>query len=563
MKALLDAASGKEKADLVLKNAKVLNFFTKEIIEEDVAIKDDRIVGLGEYEGKIEIDCRGKYVSSSFIDCHMHLESTMVRALEFTKFALKDGTTSVFIDPHEIVNVLGLKGLDLIIKDCKNLPIDFRIMMPSSVPSSDYDHNGAGEVLAEDMKKYLENGEVFGLAEVMRVDDLINSEPKMTDKVNLFEDKFKDGHSPSLTGKNLQAYKLAGIDNDHEAENYEEGIERLRSGFKLFIREGSAARNLDSIVEGLVKNNISLENCTFCTDDKHLEDIETKGHISYCVKRSIELGVKPIEAYKMAAYNSARAYNLKNVGAVGAGYKADLLIISDLENVKIDEVIKNGKIVDFDELQERRQEEITDPEIIDTINIPEITLSDLKLKVDKNFPVMNLNDYSLVTGKSFEDLPNENGIFKPNSTFNKIVCIERYGRNPGMGIGVLKNFNLKSAAVATSISHDSHNVIAVSDNDEDLLLALEELKRIKGGYVLVSNGKVINSLSLEVAGIMTSKPGEFVKVRLREMIEEARKFGIGGNIDPFMTLSFLALTVIPELRITDSGVYDFFENKFY
>ncbi len=557
MENLIHVANGKVLPDIVLKNGYVINVFTEEIIQTDVAITGNRIAGIGAYEGKHTIDCTGKYIAPGLIDAHMHIESAMVTPLEFSKYALAKGTTTIFADPHELVNVVGQKGLDFMLESIQETPMTTHIMMPSCVPATDIDNNGAGEILANDMTSYVNADQVFGLAEMMRFEDVVNAEEKVLDKLALFKDRIIDGHAPGLTGKALQAYRAAGIHTEHECENYEEAIEKLRAGFKLLIREGSAARNLDAIIKGFVANNIALDNCMFCTDDKHLEDIEKEGHIDFCVKKAIALGVPVATAYKMASYNAARAYQLHDLGAVAAGYLADLLIIDNVDQVTIEQVIKNGEIIDLDALHKKNNTPVTDTDLLHSVKLPHINQDKIALQADQlPVKVINLVAHSILTRGTEEILPVKDQLFQANKTFNKACVIERHGHAGGIGVSAIKGYNIENGAIATSVSHDAHNITVVGDNDEDILLAVAELDRIQGGYVIASRGKIVATLPLELAGIISIQPANFVQEQLNKMVAHARELGVPESVDPFMTLSFISLTVIPELRLTDNGLYD-------
>lgn len=561
-KNMLEVAKGIELADLVLKNGYVINVFSEEIIKCDVAIFEDKIVGLGNYQGKVEIDCTDKYISPGFIDAHMHIESTMVTPLEFAKSVIKKGTTSAIIDPHEIVNVLGKEGLDYMLEATKNIPITTHIMIPSSVPATDIDINGAGKFLASDMQEYLLNKQILGLGEVMRFNDVNNGSQEMLDKLKLFNNKTIDGHAPGLSGKKLQAYRLAGISNDHECETSEEALEKLRAGFQILIREGSAARNLEAIITGLLKAEVSLENCLFCTDDKHLEDIEIEGHINYIVRKAIELQTPILKAYKMASYNTARAYNLRDVGAIIPGYKADILIIDDLEKVEPSIVIKNGLIMDDKQLSSYYQTNNFSDKVINSIKCQEIKESDLQLKVFEENHLIELVPNSLLTIKKVTKLPKKDNYFVPNEIYNKLCVIERHGRTNNIGVCALTGYGIKNGAIATSVAHDAHNIIVVGDNDQDISVAVNHLKAIQGGYVIVSNGQVINYLTLEIAGLMSRDTNINVQTKIKEMVVQARDLGVIEGVEPFITLSFISLAVIPEIRLSESGLYDVKQQKF-
>lgn len=543
------------KADLVLKNGKIINVFTDEIITNDIAIYKDKIVGIGNYEGHVEIDCTNKYLSPGFIDPHMHIESTMLAPLELSKLLIKQGTTSIIADPHEIVNVSGKLGLDYVINTTNNLPINTYIMIPSSVPALDIDVNGPGYFTSEDMKHYLNNEQILGLGETMRFDDVIDNEQRMKNKLNLFKDKPIDGHAPRVRDERLQAYFLQGVVNDHECENIDEALEKLRTGFILMIREGSAARNLENIISGLLKHNISFNRCIFCTDDKHIEDIEQEGHISYCIKKAISLGVKPIDAYKMASYNSAIAYKLDKHGALAVGYQADILIIDDLNEVKISEIIKDGHVVNDAYLNQFKQE--FNPkynDLLNTIKVPEITKKDLIIKLNNPQPLIQLVPHSILTKLTYHNFEDE--YFKPNNKYSKLCVIERYNKTNNIATAILEGYNIENGAIASSISHDAHNIIVAGDNDEDIIKAVEIIDEMQGGYVVISNGEVLAKLQLNLGGLISLANKEEVKEKLTELLNSAKKLNVNQTIDPLITLSFIALGVIPEVRLMESGLYD-------
>ncbi|WP_195604235.1 adenine deaminase [Clostridium tyrobutyricum] len=547
------AAIGKEKADIVLKGGNVVNVFTEEIIKEDVAIVEDTIVGVGDYEGKREIDCTGKYIVPGFIDAHMHIESTMVMPNELAKSILKWGTTTLIADPHEIVNVKGEKALDFLLDAAENVPLNIYIMIPSSVPATKFDTNGAGKFLAKDMRKYREHPGVLGLGEVMCFRDVIENKVEIMDKIDLFEDKIIDGHAPGILGKEIQAYRMAGVDNDHECTNFSEVVEKMRAGFHILIREGSGAKNLETIVQGLIRNNLPFEQCMFCTDDKHLDDIAREGHISFNVKKAINFGVPPVKAVKMATYYPARFYGLKNHGAIAAGYMADIAVLKDLNQVNIDFVLKSGNIVDNDYLSLFKYK-IKDREMLNTVVFNPLNEDRLILKKKKKNHVMEIVREQLTTEHLFEEIPGSGDVFVPNREYNKLCVIERYGKTGNIGVAPLKGFGMENGALATTVSHDSHNIIAAGDNDIDIITAMNYLKELQGGYVIASEGKVIESLPLPIGGLISNLSAGEVQKKTKIMIDIARNMGVDEGIDPFITLSFMALPVIPEIRLTDKGL---------
>lgn len=552
---ILQACKKEIKADLVLKNGLMLNMFTDEIIKGDLAITNGIIVGIGDYDGIKEIDCTNKYLAPGFIDAHMHIESTMLTPLELSKLLVSKGTTSIVVDPHEIVNVAGNLGLDYILGAVNNLPLDAYVMMPSCVPALDIDGNGAGQFLASDMKSYLNNEHILGLGEVMRFNDVINNEKRMQDKLQLFTNKIIDGHAPRIKGCDLQSYRLQGIHNDHECETSDEALEKLRMGFYLMIREGSAARNLESIISGLLDKNISFNRCLFCTDDKHIEDIENEGHIDYCVRKAISIGLNPIIAYKMASFHTASMYKMENKGALGVGYQADILIIDNLEDVSINTIIKKGNIVDDNYLNKFSTEfkdEFTP--LLNTVNLPEISKKDLEIPLKNNNPLIKLVDNSLLTKLVYKNFDGE--YFIPNKQYSKLCVIDRYNKTNNISCTILEGYNIENGAIASSISHDSHNLIVVGDNDDDIIKACSLINEMQGGFVVISNGKVLAKLQLNLGGLMSLENKEYVKESLEKVLETAYSLNVSKTIDPLITLTFISLGVIPDVRLLESGLYD-------
>lgn len=553
----VNVAMKKEKADLVIKNANIINVFTKEIVEGDIAICMDQIVGIGNYSGINEIDAKGKYVCPGLIDSHVHIESTMVTPSEFAKAVLPHGTTTIIADPHEIANVCGINGIHFMLNQSKSLPLNVYFMMPSCVPSTPFENNGA-VLSAELIEPLLSSERILGLGEVMDYPSVVSGSEEMLKKIDLFDDKIIDGHSPNLTGEALNAYRVAGIMTDHECTTIDEVIEHLRLGMYLQIREGSAARNLENIIKGMLRKNMGFNRCIFCTDDKHLEDIKKEGHISYNIKKAIACGVDPIEAICMATINTAQCYRLKRLGAIAPGYSADLIILDSLDEFNINKVLYRGDVVyDNNKLCTEISLKIEDRNVFNTVRIPNISIEDLRISLEKNTAtVIGLTSNELITKKETAEVKVINGAFVQDEQFSKVAVIERHKSTKNIGLGIVSNFNIKNGAIASTVAHDSHNLIVVGDNDEDMLIAIEELKRVNGGYTIVSRGKVVGTLELPVAGIMSNSTAEYVENTLNSMLEEAFKLEINNEIDPFITLSFLALPVIPEIRITDQGLFD-------
>lgn len=549
------AARGEIKAELVLKGGFVLNVFTEEIIKTDVAVMGDTIVGIGDYSGETEIDCSGRYIAPGLIDGHVHIESSMVTPVEFAKHIVKHGTTTIVADPHEIVNVSGAAGLSFILDSTEDIPVNVFVMIPSSVPSTDIDTNGAGKFLAEDMEPFMSHPRVLGFGEMMRFMDVLEGQDETMEKIKLFQDRIMDGHAPGISGKDVQAYRLAGIYDDHECATAEEAIEKLRAGFYILVREGSGAHNLEMLVNGFVDKNMPLEQCLFCTDDKHLEDIERRGHINACVRMAIELGVPAAKAYKMGSYYAAKAFGMNQIGAAAAGYKADLIILENLESVEPVGVMKSGHMV-TEEFLDAYSFEVKDTSLLHTVLCNSLSKEKLFVERKEKNHVMELVPFQLLTKDRIERIPGKKNTFIANGEYTKLCVVERHGKNGKIGVCPMKGYGIQNGAIATTVSHDSHNIIAAGDNDEDLILAVDELKAMQGGYVIVSNGSVIGRLPLKVSGLMSLERVGDVQKNIGEMYKTARELGVKEEVDPFITLSFMALTVIPQIRLTEQGIYD-------
>ncbi|WP_077369270.1 adenine deaminase [Anaerosalibacter sp. Marseille-P3206] len=552
LKNKITIAKGDKKAQLVLKNCKIINVFTNEIIEGDVAIEKDTIVGIGQYDGIEEIDLKGKYLSPGFIDGHVHIESSMVTPAQFAKAIVPRGTTSIIADPHEIANVKGIDGIKYILEDSKNLPLDVFVMLPSCVPATPFENSGA-KLEADDLKELIGEERVLGLGELMNYPGVINTDESVLQKIIMAEGKKIDGHGPIISDKELNAYIVAGISTEHECSTLEEMLNRLRLGMYVLIREGSAAKNLKELIKAVSKDN--LRRCLFCTDDKHPEEILKDGHIDYNIKLAIESGIDPIDAIKMATLNSAECYGLKGKGAIAPGYTADLVVIDNLKDFNILKVFKNGKAVS-ENLQPLFQGTPSSTEkVANSVNIQKIKREDLDLQLkSENVNVIGIEPHSLVTKKLER---------KMNDNLLKVAVIERHNKTGNIGLGLVEGFGLKNGAIASTIAHDSHNIIVIGDNDEDMLYCIEEIQRIGGGITIVSNGKVLDSLPLTIAGLMSSEPLEIVNKKYKNMLKIAHEeLNVNSEIEPFMTLSFIALPVIPELKITDMGLFYVNDFKF-
>lgn len=545
------ASLQKEKCDLVLKNAKFINVFTEEYSYGDIGIIDNIIIGIGKYHGIKEIDCTGKVVAPGFVDCHVHIESSMVTPRVYGDIALRNGVTTVIADPHEIANILGTNGIDFMINESELTPLDIYFMIPSCVPATKYEENGY-TLNADDIKKYLNNKNILGLGEVMDVPAVINMELSMIEKLTLFKDKIIDGHSPHVSGKILNQYILSGIKTDHECSTHEEALEKISLGMYVLIREGSAAKNLRDLIGCINEKN--FRRFALCTDDRHVEDILETGTINNAVRLAIELGMDPIKAYIIGTSNGYSCYGLKNKGAIAPGYIADLIIIDDFEKVSIETTIKSGKQYDG----KRIDEEIKS--FKNSMHMSKVTLEAFKIKIEgSKVNVIEVRPYSLETNQLVLNVIGRDE-FLSMSQYDDVLKVGVFERHKGtnhFGLGFLKGMGLKNCSVAQSIAHDSHNVIVIGDNDEDMTIAVNELISIGGGIVIASKGQIVDSLSLEIGGIMTYSSMDVVYERVKKLGESARGFGLKEGIDPFITLSFMSLPVIPNIKITSKGIFSY------
>lgn len=548
---LIAVAAGREKADLVLKNAKYLNVFSNEFLCGDIAVANGLIAGVGKYDGKTEIDVSGKLVLPGFIDAHIHLESSMVTPAEFAKAVVAHGTTTVITDPHEITNVMGIDGVEYMIQTSQNLPIDVHFMMPSCVPATEIDESGA-ELDCKDIDLYLDNKKVLGLAEMMNYVGVINGDKNVLSKIVTSQAHHKkiDGHAPELSGNDLNAYIAAGVYSDHECSTFENALEKLRKGQFIMIREGTAAHNLKALMPLLTQQYYAR--CMFATDDKHPSDLLHGGHIDYIVKQALKNGADPIVALKTATHHAARYFLLNNKGAIASGYLADIVVVDNLEDFNVETVFKRGKLVFDGEVKDFSAPTVDEKlaeKCFDTFHLDSVTPS--SFKVDGKLGLIGLVGGELLTRNlgTADKIDVENDILK-------IACIERHKGTNHIGVGYVKGYSLKSGAVATSVAHDSHNIITVGCNDDDIAVAVNAIKDSKGGIAVVENGKIKALLELPIAGLMSDEPLTTVNEKLENAKLSAYELGADKSIDPFMTLSFLSLPVIPSLRITTKGVFD-------
>ncbi|KAB3530544.1 adenine deaminase [Alkaliphilus serpentinus] len=557
IKKRIDIAAGREKADLVLKNGRIINVFSQEIIEGDIAIQDGVIVGIGSYEGEVEEELNGKFVSPGLIDGHVHIESSMVSPGQFARAIVPRGTTTIVADPHEIANVCGVEGIEYIIRSSQDLPLNVYVMLPSCVPATPFENSGA--VLgAKELAPLMGHERVLGLGELMNYVGVAAADEEIINKILVAGDKIIDGHGPSIEGKDLNAYVAAGVRTEHECSTVEEMKNRLNLGMYILVRQGSAARDLETLVRGITKEN--SRRCLFCTDDKHPDDIILGGHIDNNLRLAVKHGIDPITAIQMATINAAECYRLKNTGALAPGYKADIVIFDDLKNFEVSKVYKDGKLVADNKKALFDVNPSDYSKVINTVNLKEITKEDLQLKVTSDIVnVIKLLPHSIVTEKVVRKVETENSKFKYHKSLDilKLAVIERHKATGNIGLGLVEDFKLKGGAIASTIAHDSHNLIVIGDNDEDMLLAIQEVERVGGGITICSNGEVNRTLSLPIGGLISDGTMEEVNQQLNEMLDIAyNRLGVSTEIDPFMTLSFLALPVIPQIKLTDEGLFD-------
>ncbi|TRZ37182.1 adenine deaminase [Niallia circulans] len=557
----LKIAAKREKADLVIKNASIVNVFTGELMEGDIAISDDSIAGIGNYEGKSSIDAKGKFILPGLIDGHVHIESSMLTPQEFAKVLLLHGVTTAITDPHEIANVAGTEGIQYMLDQSEGLPLDIRVMLPSCVPAVPNDSNGAA-LYADDLAPFFKHERVLGLAEVMDFPSVFNTSPDMVSKLLLTKESngIIDGHAAGIDRESLNVYSAAGIRNDHEATTLKEGKDRLDLGLYLMIREGTVAKDLKALLPVVTEKN--ARRCLFVTDDKLIDDLFDEGSVDHCVRLAIKEGLNPITAIQMATINTAECYKQERIGAVSPGYKADFLIVDSLEDLSIKQVYKDGKcIVEDGNLKlERFKEQTYEDTTLPALNYAPFKVEELQLPLQsESCHVIGVIPNSIVTEHLIEKVQVEDGIFQPSveADLLKLVVVERHHRTGNIGRGIVKGFGFKKGAIATSISHDSHNIVAVGTNDEDIMLAIEELKNINGGITAVAEGQLIASLPLPIAGLISDQSYETLYQQMNTLNEKVKQLGGESSFNPFLTLSFLSLSVIPTLKLTDKGLFDF------
>ncbi len=546
-------------ADLVLKNCRVVNVFSNEILEQEIAISDDSLAATGkDYQGKQEIDLQGALVLPGLIDAHIHIESTMLSPRNLARALLCCGTTTIIADPHEIANVLGMQGIGFMLEQSQGIPLDIFFMAPSCVPATHLETSGA-RIDMDDLRELRHEDKIIGLAEMMNYPGVLNCQDEVLEKILLFSENIVDGHCPGLMSNELQAYISAGIGSDHEATGLEEARQKLRSGMMVMIREGTTAKNMEALLPLVSPEN--SHRFSLVSDDLNPIDIQERGHLNYLLKRAVKLGLDPLLAVRLLTLNPASYFGLRDRGAVAPGYKADLLVVSDFDSFNVEMVLKNGQIVVKDgRLLPGLFEtgEIKDVSVLGSMNMLPFDPEELQIPAEgSRARVIELVPGQIITKSIALPIHAEDGmvVSDPGNDILKLVVIERHKASGRIGLGLVKGFGLTRGAIASSVAHDSHNVIVTGVEDGDIFLAIQEIGRMGGGMVVVENASVKAAAPLQIAGLMSTLPLEELTPQLRKVYKEAKNLG-SLLADPFMYLSFLALPVIPELKLTDMGLVD-------
>lgn len=553
---LIAVARGDTPADLLLANARAVNTFTAEIEHCNVAISQGYVAGLGDYtEARRVLDLEGKYLAPGLINGHTHIESSMLHIAEYAKTVVPRGTSSVVTDLHEIANVAGLKGIRYLMDCARQLPADFYFMAPSCVPATHLETAGA-ELAPEDLRTALRWKNMIGLGEMMNFPGVLSQDGQVMDKIMLSKGKVIDGHAPGLGGRDLNAYVAAGIGSDHESTTFEEGQEKLRRGMYLMIREGSSEKNLDDLLP--LVDDRTYRRCFFVVDDRTCADLLREGDIDAVVRKAISRGLDPIRALQMATINTAEHFRLHRIGAVAPGYVANLIVVPDLAELSVDMVFYRGKLVAKGGEPLFRAHWHADPEITHTVNIGPLAIEALRIPAAMDaLPVIEIVPGQIVTKRVNAKPKVEGGSIIPDTERDilKLAVVERHRATGNVGLGFVKGFGLKSGALGSSVAHDSHNIVAAGTSDQDIFAAIKEIERLQGGLAVAAGGRVLGSLALPIAGLLSEEPLETVVAKLEGLQRLASDLGCVLP-SPFATLSFLALPVIPELRLTDKGLVD-------
>ena len=560
LKKLIDTAAGRVPADLVIKNCKIVNVFSGKIQEGDIAFSGNQIAGIGEYEGVKVIDAEGRYAAPGFIDSHIHIESSYVSPEEIGRLLVPHGGTTIMADPHEIVNVCGIAGLDYMMKAAENTVLDVKYELPSCVPATPFEHAGA-VIDAEAMKEPITREGIAGLGEFMNFPGVINAADSDLDKIIVAkqEGKFIDGHGPGITGKELNAYAAARIAADHECSTVEEMSDRLERGMYILLRQGSACHNLRTLLKGVTAEN--SRRCLLCSDDRQPKTILREGHLDNHLRICVEEGLDPVTAIRMATLNAAECFDLKDRGAIAPGYRGDVVLLDDLKDFHVNRVFVEGALVAEEGKYLPEIEKCDISSVKGSVIVKDFSKEKFKMNLKSNkVNVIKILPGGVVTAKDTAEIElDANGEFvrNPEVDLVKVAVVERHQGTGNVACGFLKGYGIKEGAVALSVAHDSHNIIVVGVNDEEMEFAVNSLIEQEGGIVLVKEGKVIESMPMPIAGLMSDQSGEWVDQKLTDIHEKAyEELGICGDVEPVMTLCFMSLAVIPEIKLTDMGLFD-------
>lgn len=561
LKKRIAIAAKRMPADIVVKNGKIIDVFNKEIIEADIAIADGVFAGIGNFDGEEVIDAKGKYIAPGFIDGHVHIESAMVTPAEFANVVLPHGVTTVVADPHEIANVSGMEGIRFMIDASEDIPLHVLFGIPSCVPATPFEHAGA-VLSAEDLLPLYDHERVISLGEVMDFPAVHNGDDAMLDKLvdAMNQTRVIDGHAAGVDQNGINVYMAAGIHSDHECTTAAEAKDRLQRGMYVMLREGSASRDLKTLLDAVNEKN--ARRCLFVTDDKHLDDLIEEGSINHNIRVTIQHGIHPITAIQMATLNAAECFGLKNKGSIAPGYDADFLFLDSLENISIMEVFVKGVAVARNGKCVSKHKNAVKPSsrLINSMQMKDVGAEDLHIDLDygQRANIISIIPNSIVTKHEVQTVPVEHGRFQPSvaKDLMKMAVIERHNKTGNIGLGILHGLGLKSGAIASTFAHDSHNVIAAGTNDLDLLKAISCMKEINGGIVVVEHGKLLASLPLAISGLISDQDFNRVNADLQKLNDALDAIGFSGDFNPFITLSFMALPVIPEIKLTDMGLFD-------
>ncbi|MCX6350181.1 MAG: adenine deaminase [Candidatus Aureabacteria bacterium] len=547
---------GDELPELVLKGGEVVNVFSGEVYPADVAVDSGRVIALGDYRGKTDVDVAGRGVCPGFIDSHVHIESSMVTIPEFARAVVPRGTTTVVIDPHEIANVMGLAGIAFMLKTSKYQLLNVYVMLSSCVPASSLETSGS-ELRALDLFPYIGQEWILGLGEMMNFPGVLACDPEVMDKLKLFQDSVIDGHAPGLTGRALNGYVAMGIRSDHECTTASEAMEKIRLGMSIMIREGGTAKNLLDLLPAVTPSTISR--CLLCSDDRNPADLLEEGHIDFMIRKAIRAGLDPVSAIRMASANPAQYFRLRDTGAVAPGFIADLAVVDNLRDFRVVQVYKSGVRVAEDGRMVKDPPDLGRPHVLrGSINIQWLKEEFFRIPArGRRARVIRLIPDQIITGEMIVEPTVREGkvAADPERDLLKLAVVERHLGSPNLGLGLVSGFGLKKGAIASSVAHDSHNIIVVGTNDADMMEAVVKIRKIQGGFTVVVDGKLVGKLPLPIAGLMSDQPLETVREELNKITALAHELGVTPR-EPFMALSFLALPVIPKLKLTDRGLVD-------